>query len=310
MSLTTLTILARWWYLDDQQLEPFLMELLEGTAWWLGPVLAIAAGALHALGPGHGKVLVGAYLAGTEGRPRDAVALGGLVSIMHTGSVLAVGVLFFSTQQLPAGDRLEGILRLVSAAAVTAVGVCLVQRALRGRTSAGAVSEGSRISGTDHPSAAPPRRHIGSHEHDGERRHDRGHSHDVGFGDGGEHPHRHHDHDHHHDLPAGVAPLSRAGIAAIATSGGLLPSPAAFLVLATSIAIGRTGYGLVLVGAFGVGLGVTLVAAGLAVLWGRDRVADLGSGRVAALAGHLPVVAASGVILGGLWLAVLAVQRL
>lgn len=246
---------GRWWSLDDERLEELMLGLLEGTAWWLGIILALGAGALHALGPGHGKALVGAYLAGSRGRAGDAVALGGLVAIMHTGSVLVVGMVFAATQQVPAGERLEGILRLVSALAVTAVGVWLLRRAVRQRRDAAL-------------------------------------------------PH------HHHAPPEGVAPMSRAGIAAIASAGGLLPSPAAFLVLATAIAVGRTTYGLVLVAAFGLGLALTLTAVGLAVLWGRDRLARQASTRVSRIVGALPLVASGVVILGGVWLTVLAIRVL
>ncbi len=264
-------VMASWWYLDDDQLEAFMLGLLDGTAWWLGLVLALGAGALHAIGPGHGKTLVGAYLAGSRGRPGDAVALGGLVAIMHTGSVLVVGMLFAATQQMPAGERLEGVLRLVSAVAVTVVGVWLLRRALRRRR-----ATSTSLAGPEHGSV----------------------------------PDLAHEQHHHHAPPEGVAPMSRAGIAAIATSGGLLPSPAAFLVLATAIAIGRTTYGLVLVGAFGLGLALTLTAVGLAVLWGRDRLAARSTTRAGRAVGLLPLVASVGVILGGLWLAVLAIRAI
>jgi nickel/cobalt transporter (NicO) family protein len=270
-------VVGSWWYLDDDQLESVMLGLLEGTAWWLGVILALGAGALHAIGPGHGKTLVGAYLAGSRGRAGDAVALGALVAIMHTGSVLVVGMLFAATQQVPAGQRLEGILRLVSAAAVIAVGVWLFVRAWRQRR-----VTSTSDAGVDEPGSGDgPGRELG------------------------------HEHGHHHHLPPeGVAPMSRAGIAAIASSGGLLPSPAAFLVLATAIAVGRTTYGLVLVGAFGLGLALTLTAVGVAVLWGRDRLAAVSGGRAARAVSVLPLVAAVVVMVGGGYLAVLAVRSL
>lgn len=295
MDMTTTASTSRWWYLDDEQLESVMMGLLEGTAWWLGILLAVGAGAFHALGPGHGKTLVGAYLAGSQGRPGDAVALGGLVGVMHTGSVLVVGALFFATQRAPIGDRFEGVLRLLSATAVVAVGIYLLRRALRRRRPQPVPVRG--------PGAATDRAEGEAHDH--------AHQHGQESGGGHVHPHGHdHGHHHHHDLPEGVAPLSRTGMLAIATGGGLLPSPAAFLVLATAIAIGRTGYGLLLVAAFGLGLAVTLAAVGLAVLWGRDRLADRASGRLGRVVGHLPLLAAVAVILGGVWLAALALPLL
>ena len=39
-------------------------------------LLAFGFGALHALGPGHGKTLMAAYLVGAGGRARHAVAVG------------------------------------------------------------------------------------------------------------------------------------------------------------------------------------------------------------------------------------------
>lgn len=291
-------VMASWWYLDDDQLEALMLGLLDGTAWWLGVVLALGGGALHAIGPGHGKTLVGAYLAGSRGRPADAVALGGLVAIMHTGSVLVVGMLFAATQQVPAGERLEGVLRLVSAVAVTVVGVWLLRRALRRRratsASPGRQADGMGSEQEHHPGLGPAPESGSAAPESGSAASDLAHEHL----------------DHHHAPPEGVAPMSRAGIAAIATSGGLLPSPAAFLVLATAIAIGRTTYGLVLVGAFGVGLALTLTAVGLAVLWGRDRLAARATTRAGRAVGFLPLVASVGVILGGLWLAVLAVRAI
>lgn len=257
--------------LGDDQLETVLLGLFQDTVWWLGILGAVVAGFLHALGPGHGKTLVGAYLAGTRARPIDAVGLGGLVAVMHTGSVLAVGLLFFATQRVPAGERLEGWLRLASAAAVVTVGVVLLRKALRRQRSVVPATSGSEAAADHH----------GDHRHD-----------------------------HHHALPDGLPPLSRAGIAAIATSGGLLPSPAAFLVLATAIAVGQTAYGLVLVGAFGLGLALTLTAIGLAVLWGRNWLAARQPGRARRAIGWLPVAAAVAVIAGGTWLAVLAAPLL
>ena len=55
-------------------------------------LLAFGFGALHALGPGHGKTLMAAYLVGAGGRARQAVAVGAAVATMHTASVLGLGL--------------------------------------------------------------------------------------------------------------------------------------------------------------------------------------------------------------------------
>ncbi|HXF73335.1 MAG TPA: nickel transporter [Actinomycetota bacterium] len=58
----------------------------------LSLLAALGFGALHAVGPGHGKTLVAAYLVGSGGRLRDAVRVGLAVAAMHAASVLALGL--------------------------------------------------------------------------------------------------------------------------------------------------------------------------------------------------------------------------
>lgn len=56
-------------------------------------------------------------------------------------------------------------------------------------------------------------------------------------------------------------------------SGGLVPSPSAFLLLVTGLFTGRSAFALLLVAVFGLGLGVVLVGVGLLALAGNDVVA-------------------------------------
>lgn len=234
----------------------------------LAVAIAAGVGMVHALTPGHGKAIAAAYLVGSRGRPRDAVALGGIVSVMHTGSVLALGFGLYLFTRVPAdADRLAPIMTLVAGLLILLVGVGLVVRQVRLRR-------------------ARVRRSVA---------------------EAGDH---HHAHDHL--LPDGVAPLSRRGLVLLGVSGGLLPSPSAFLVLATALFVGRAAFGLLLVAAFSVGLALTLTAVGLATLRGRDLIARRAarSPRVARLAATLPLVSALGVLAGGAWVSVLAAVRL
>jgi nickel/cobalt transporter (NicO) family protein len=61
----------------------------------LSLLLAFGFGAIHALGPGHGKTITAAYLVGQGARPRQAAAMGAAVAIMHTASVLVLGLVVF-----------------------------------------------------------------------------------------------------------------------------------------------------------------------------------------------------------------------
>ncbi|HKE06086.1 MAG TPA: hypothetical protein VKE91_18690, partial [Blastocatellia bacterium] len=50
----------------------------------IGLLIALALGAMHAMSPGHGKTVVGAYLVGSRGTVKHAVFLGAAVTITHT----------------------------------------------------------------------------------------------------------------------------------------------------------------------------------------------------------------------------------
>src|SRR5262249_41913764 len=68
--------------------------------------LAIVLGALHALSPGHGKAVVGAYLVGAHGTTRDALVLGLVVTATHTLGVYVLGVATLAASHWIVPDRL------------------------------------------------------------------------------------------------------------------------------------------------------------------------------------------------------------
>jgi nickel/cobalt transporter (NicO) family protein len=112
---------------------------------------------------------------------------------------------------------------------------------------------------------------------------------------------RRHSHDHHHHHHGPTEPGQRPGLMLLGASGGLVPSPAALVVLLTGIFSGRTALALLLVLLFGLGMAVVLGLVGLATVSGRDlldRLApDAGFLRRAARVG--PTVAAWGVLIAG-----------
>jgi nickel/cobalt exporter len=111
---------------------------------------------------------------------------------------------------------------------------------------------------------------------------------------GHEHSHGHTGaHAHRVDLDGSLGPTWR-GLFALGLAGGIIPSGSALVVLLSSVALGRLGFGLVLIVAFGLGMAIVLVATGvLLVHAGRLMVRlfpDSSRGRISTL---VPLVSAS-----------------
>jgi ABC-type nickel/cobalt efflux system permease component RcnA len=94
----------------------------------LGLLIAFVLGGMHAMSPGHGKTIVGAYLVGTKGTATHAGFLGLTVTITHTIVVFSVGLiaLFASKYILP--ETLFPVLSFLSGAMVVAIGLSLFRR--------------------------------------------------------------------------------------------------------------------------------------------------------------------------------------
>jgi ABC-type nickel/cobalt efflux system permease component RcnA len=111
--------------------------LREGAAspWLLVVGLGLSAllGGSHALTPGHGKTLVAAYLIGSRGTVGHAAALGGIVTLTHTASVIAVGLLALLAGQYILPDVLVPALEVGAGLLVVALGARLVQARWRAR---------------------------------------------------------------------------------------------------------------------------------------------------------------------------------
>jgi nickel/cobalt exporter len=116
-----------------------------------------------------------------------------------------------------------------------------------------------------------------------------------------------HGHGHGHGHAA-----SRPGLVLLGISGGLTPSPAAFLVLVAGLFAGRSGFALVLVLSFGIGMAVVLFGVGLLALAGKSLVVRASQSRaVLRLATRVaPVLAACSITLLGGALTAIAVLNL
>lgn len=261
---------------------------------------AVLFGVLHAMAPGHGKTVMAAYLVGQRGTRRQALQLGAVVTFTHTASVLALGAVL-AAGALAAPELVVPITEVLSGVLLAVVGGYLAVLAVRRLRAA-----------RDHD----------HHHHDHPHDHDHPHPHsdlgaaaplhpaaggtEIGPGTGGlavatrplTHSHGGRAHSH---APLPDGPLSWKALAGMGVAGGLVPSPSALLVLLSATALGRPVFGVLLVVGYGVGMAVTLTAAGLLLLRARavlDRRGWTG-GRAAAVVRLLPLGTAAVVVLVG-----------
>jgi ABC-type nickel/cobalt efflux system permease component RcnA len=218
---------------------------------------ALLLGAVHALSPGHGKTIVGAYLIGSRGTARHAAFLGLTVTITHTLGVFVLGFAALYASRFIVPERLFPILSLVSALLVLIMGVVLL--AQRARTARQALSR--------HPIAPQvfqPVMQAAAGQGRGLLLAQRGA--EVWHSHGGGPMHSH--------LPPGAAgeKITWRSLLALGISGGLVPCPSAMVLLLAAVALNKTAYGMLLVVAFSLGLALTLTLIGLAFLYARNRL--------------------------------------
>lgn len=228
---------------ENQDATSFPNSPLNSSSVWVTLIGAFLWGAAHAMSPGHGKTLVGAYLMGEKATVRHALFLGLTTTVTHTLGVFTLGgvTLLASRAFLP--EQLFPWLSLLSGLLVVTIGGNLLRDRLNKQT---------------HPES----HHHHSHD-DSDGSHGHSHSHDS--------PHHHHSHSgghiHSHVPPEGNVNLK--SLLALGVSGGLIPCPSALLLLLSSIALGQVGYGLILVLSFSLGLASVLTGLGLLLIYSK-----------------------------------------
>lgn len=292
----------------------------------LGAILiSILFGAFHALAPGHGKTVVAAYLVGQRGTKRQAVWLGAAVTIAHTASVLVLGAVLSLTTLAGDGSVVPWT-EVASGVLLVLVGAYLM-----------VIARQRWVYVTDHTHEGPAHEHPHPHDHTHPHDHSHDHSHDHDH----DHPHPHtrdHPHPHEHEpadhavalavadpetapsaparteplvhthggrahshAPLDDRPLGWRSLVTMGLAGGLVPSPSALVVLLGSTALGHTWFGVSLVLCYGIGMAMTLTAAGLLLLRAQGFLAARGwaFGQDSKLLRVLPVVTAAAVIVIG-----------
>jgi len=191
-----------------------------------------------------------------------------IVTAAHTGAVYLLGGVTLYASRYIVPERLYPWLTLASGLMITSLGAALFLQRYFGR--AGQAAHHHRGDVHDH------HHHGHSHHHHGHG----GHSHD------------------HHDLTQKV---SRRQLLALGISGGIVPCPAALVVLLSALSMQRVGFGLLLIVAFSLGLAAVLISIGLLMVYARQfMVRFQGNGQLATR--WLPLTSSAFIVVFGVGL--------
>ena len=197
-------------------------------------LIAAGLGALHALEPGHGKTILAAYLVGSRGTAAHAGLLGLVVTTSHMAGVYLLGIATLYASRYVVPDQLYPWLGVISGLSVAAIGIVVFLRHWTGES-----GDHSHASGENHSHWFSSRtKTTGSAEASTKR----------------------------------GRPLSLRELYILGITGGIVPCPAALVVLLSAFSLHRIGFGLFLITAFSAGLAFVLVMAGLVVVYAKRAI--------------------------------------
>ncbi|MGB3299581.1 MAG: sulfite exporter TauE/SafE family protein [Phormidesmis sp.] len=280
-------------------------SLFSSGKWALTLIGVFAWGAAHSMSPGHGKTLVGAYLVGERATPLHAIFLAAITTVTHTVGVFALGLvtLFAARYILP--EQLYPWLSLVSGCMVIAIGGNLLWQ--RWRRYAAKKGSGHEVHGHGHAEIHPHepahgRQHDVAHSHPHDSAHSHSHSHARAHGQHSHDGHSHDGHSHgghaHSHLPASGDPITWRSLLLLGLSAGLVPCPAALVLLLGAIALGNPLSGLILVLVFSLGLSLVLTVLGLVLVYAKQLFKHLPTAQQSWMR-WLPMASAVGIVVIG-----------
>src|ERR1700677_2182736 len=229
-------------------------------------LIAAGLGALHALEPGHGKTIVAAYLVGSRGTATHAVLLGIVVTAAHTAGVYLLGAATLYASRYIVPEQLYPWLGAISGLSVAGLGIFIFLRHWTGES-------------VEH-SHAPGEQHS-------------------------------------HWFLAMFKPvtpaepkiertLSLRELCMLGITGGIVPCPAALVVLLSAFSLHRIGFGLFLITAFSFGLAAVLVIVGLTMVYAKRVMSARVRAGNAALR-YLPLLSSAFMVLLGVGITTSAV---
>jgi len=93
--------------------------------------------------------------------------------------------------------------------------------------------------------------------------------------------------------------ITMGSLMALGASGGMVPCPAALILLLTCISLGRPGFGMLLLLSFSVGLAMVLMATGLVVLYAKHLIPERHRNSQSAFMRAMPVISAAIIVVIG-----------
>ena len=211
--------------------------------------VAFILGAIHSLGPGHGKSLMAAYLVGSKGRIRDALILSLSLTLSHVFSVILIGLLALWLTDFFLPGKISRWMGLFSGIGIFIIGCWLLISRYKALNQKKLVNKlpfesdhlqnGKKI--TEHNSAplsslSQPRPSINHAENDNLDNH------------------------HHRHFQSNFSTWSNI---ALGISGGIVPCPKAIVILLLALSLHKITLGITIILAFSLGISIVLVALGI-----------------------------------------------
>ncbi len=214
------------------------------SPWFLftAAFIAIGLGGLHALEPGHGKTIVAAYLVGSHGTARHAILLGLIVTASHTAGVFALGAITLYASRYIVPEQLYPWLSVFSGITIAALGCYMLLRRLTGTA-----TDHSHTPGTGHQHWIFSKRNTDEDAAENRLRIEE----------------------------APTKPVSFTQLFTLGITGGIIPCPAALIVLLSAFALHRFGLGFFLIVAFSAGLAAVLIGFGTLMVYARRFMTHL-----------------------------------
>ena len=231
--------------------EVLYYEQLSLSTLFLVHAVAFVLGAIHSLGPGHGKSLMAAYLIGSKGRIRDALILSLTLTLSHVFSVILIGLLALWLTDFFLPGKISRWIGLFSGIGILLIGCWLLTSRFKAFKQKKSAKKLLIKKGHQHQEIDIDEHSSNPLSSRSEHRHYEDHASDINLDN--------HNHHHHHFQPN----LSTWSNIALGISGGIIPCPKAIVILLLALSLHKIVVGITIILAFSLGISIVLVALGI-----------------------------------------------